>query len=531
MVSFVSTFCKDGRGNFQFELTVVNRKLISVNSIHISLFPAYVCIMQKKIRYVLVSMAICVLGITGLQLYWNYQNYRTIIANFKKDADAALSQAVDQERFQRRMAIVDTFKKWMADTTIMKISCDTLNREHETRFTMTDVVPYYPDEKADRLTIGINAFKEKLGKITPAAKQFFINHFAKIVEDDLRDGTTYYYTQGMGHRLEKAFDSSKMNENRLAILFKKELEKKNISSNFNLITKTNQEPTGFLTHEVNTAFRRPYDKEMVKASLENPNSYYVREMKWLIVSSALLIGITFCCFYYTVKTLFSQYQLVAIKNQFISNMTHEINTPLASIQVTTEALQQFDHDATTRKKYLDIIHYQTLKLNDLTSEILENAKLETLEFPRDEDVNLNQVVLSVINEFKNKEKLAVRFNLPEEKMMIKGNKQHLTRSVANIVENAIKYNLSENPIIEISLSRLANQVCLSVKDNGPGIANEYKEKIFDQFYRVPTGDVHNIKGYGLGLSYVKKVISQHKGHISVDDNFPAGTSFSINLPS
>ncbi|WP_177217122.1 sensor histidine kinase [Pedobacter insulae] len=486
--------------------------------------------MQKRIVSVLILMSICVLGITGLQLYWNYQNYQVVVANFRKDADIALDKAVDEEIKLRRKQIVLIFKGWLADSTIMKITCDTANREHQTAFTLKDAVPYYPNEKADQRTVSISNFKEKLGKITPKAKQVIINHFAMIVQDDLRDGTTFYYTQGIGHRLEKVFENSRLNIINLEALFEKELQKKNISQAFKLITKEHVKVAGFTTHKVNAALRRPYKKEMVWAKLETPNQYYFREMKWLIISSFLLIGITLFCFYYTIKTLFNQYKLVAIKNQFISNMTHEINTPLSSIQVTTEALQQFNFDEETKAKYLDIILYQTKKLNGLSEEILENAKLETLAFKRDQEVDIVQLLATLIQDLKLEERVILNYQSNLVNAILKGNKSHLSRSIANVLENAFKYNTAHSPTIDIELQETNKGFKITISDNGPGIANEFKDKIFDQFYRIPTGNVHDIKGYGLGLSYVKKIISQHHGSIRVSDNQPRGTIFSINLP-
>jgi len=513
------------------KLTAVKAKLISVNSVQISILETYVCAMQKKIVFVLVMMSCCVLGITGLQLYWNYKNYQTVVTNFKKDANNALDIAVEKEMLLRKEKLVLTIKKWMNDTTILKITSDTSNKEHETAFTMEDVVPYYPQDKPDKITMGISSFKDKVGKITPEAKAVFINHFAEIIRSDLKESTIHYYTQGLGHKIENAFKASRLNQANFVKIYKQELEKRSISTSFKLNVDSTKSEKLFITHKANTAFRRPYENANIWAGLENPNQYYLREMKWLIISSFLLIAITLFCFYYTIKTLFNQYKLVTIKNQFISNMTHEINTPLSSIQVTIEALQQFNPDENTRKKYLDIILYQTKKLTDLSSEILQNAKLETVAFAIDEKIDLNELLLEIIENQDTLEKHKISYQSSLEKFMVRGNKTHLTRSITNLIDNALKYNFSENPIVEIKLQRNVKEINLNIIDNGPGIADEYKTKIFDQFYRIPTGNVHDIKGYGLGLSYVKKVIDQHFGTINVVDHQPHGSIFSLKLPA
>lgn len=474
-------------------------------------------------------MTCCVLGITGLQLYWNYKNYQTVVKNLEKDSNEALINAVDEEMNLRHENISLAVKKWLSDTSFITISCNTNNRDSSTVFTMRDTHPYYNNSKS--VSIGISNYKEKVKKITPEVKNIFINHFANnIVKGDLKKGIIYFYTPRLGDSLSRVYDLSKVDTKALNLLFKKELANRKIYTSFKLVSKNNKTISQFKTNLVNTALRRPYEKEYVSAILENPNQYYLREMKWLIISSFLLISITLFCFYYTIKTLFNQYKLVAIKNQFISNMTHEINTPLSSIQVTTEALQQFNPDAETRKKYLEIILHQTKKLTDLSSEILANAKLETVAFSIDEKIDLNELLLALIQKQELVANNKINYQPPTEKLIIKGNKVHLSRSIINLIDNAFKYNFSENRIVELKLEKKSKEINLSIIDNGPGIADEYKTKIFDQFYRIPTGNVHDIKGYGLGLSYVKKVITQHLGAINVLDHQPNGSVFCLILP-
>jgi len=479
-------------------------------------------------------MSCCVLGITGLQLYWNYQNYKTTVANFKKDTNHALELAVNNELISRHQELVHKVEGWLADTSFITVTCNFNNRDSATVFTIADRHPRFKEDigRVKKISMGISAFNQKLSKITPAAKKIFIHHFANFVfKPNLENGDIFYYTQGLGDSLTKAFDESRLNHSNLRRFYKLELSKKEIYSNFQINSKVKLTKKIYLTDQVNGALRRPFEKEMVFATLDDPSLFYLKKMRWLIISSFSLIAITLFCFYYTIKTLFNQHKLVVIKNQFISNMTHEINTPLSSIQITAEALQQFNPDVETSKKYLDIILYQTNKLNELSKEILANAKLETLTFARDEKIELNHLIASIIEDLNLRTNLELSFQSNTDKITIQGNKLHLTRSIANILENAAKYNSSSHPIIEIKLTKNQKDINLSITDNGPGIADEYKHKIFEQFYRIPTGNVHDIKGYGLGLSYVKKVISQHQGMIKVLDNHPVGSIFSIHLPS
>ncbi|MGF1925519.1 MAG: sensor histidine kinase [Bacteroidia bacterium] len=489
--------------------------------------------MQKRMVIISLLMTCCVLGITGLQLYWNYQSYKTTTHNFEKDSKNALDAAVDREIDQRLDNIVGKAKIWLADTSFVQIECNINNRDQNTVFTVRDVHPRFEEDssrKAEFFDMGINDFHEKLHQITPAAKKLFINHFTeKTLKYDLADGNTYYYTQGLGDSLTRAINESKFDPYYFKNTYKSELAKRGIFTAFQVRDIQQGLPSG-LALSANTAFRRPYKFEPIFVSLASANQYYWKEMKGLMFTSLMLIAITVCCFYYTIKTLFNQHKLAAIKNQFISNMTHEISTPLSSIQITAEALQHFNHDKATTAKYLDIILHQTNKLNELTQEILESAKLESQIIVANEMLDLNLILLNIMKELNTRQAIQLRYVNTAQTSIILGNKSHLSRSIANIIENAIKYNLNAEPVIEIGLTNTAKTVDLTIKDNGTGIADEFKNKVFEQFYRIPTGNIHNIKGYGLGLSYVKKVILQHKGSIHVLDNKPNGSIFAISLP-
>lgn len=484
-------------------------------------------VMNKPIKWILILMCGSMLLLTGLQFYWNYQNYLVTIRNFKTDVNAALKDAVEKEKTARVIEINDKIKLFLADSTFIKINIRYSKIYDQSIFSISDVKPLFKNLKS--FDISFSEFQhKKIEHITPKLKNYFINRYVdKTLGKSIRAGYFYYDTQRLGDTLGKIFAENKLNLTRLTHVYQRELVKRDITAAFRILTHDNKtDLPPFITLKYNASLQEP--DELVFASFPTPNVFFITRMKWVIISSFLLIGITLFCFYYTVKTLFNQHKLVAIKNQFISNMTHEINTPLSSIQVTAEALKQFHYDEETREKYLDIILYQTKKLNGLSEEILENAKFETLTFTMDEEIDLNQLISNLIDDLKLKENVIFS---NQENFIIKGNQTHLSRAIANVLENAFKYNDTSQPNIEIKLTKNQKEIKLFISDNGPGIADEFKEKIFEQFYRIPTGNIHNTKGYGLGLSYVKKVISQHKGTITVTDNQPKGSIFCIKFTS
>jgi signal transduction histidine kinase len=256
------------------------------------------------------------------------------------------------------------------------------------------------------------------------------------------------------------------------------------------------------------------------------------------VFSLLLVLLTSGAFYLIYHNLQKQEKLITLKNDFISNVTHELKTPVTTVSVAIEALQNFNalQNPTLTKEYLEISQNELNRLAMLVDKIMKMSsfeskgielKLSTIDLPQ----LINQILKSMKLQFE-KYKAVVSFEVTQqnesESLCIQADEVHLTNVIYNLLDNALKYS-KENPNIAIQLIDLGNKIQLSVKDNGIGIASEYRDKIFEKFFRVPTGNIHNIKGYGLGLSYVASVIQQHGGRIQVESRVGQGSCFRIEL--
>jgi two-component system phosphate regulon sensor histidine kinase PhoR len=486
--------------------------------------------MKKHVNLILVLMALCVVGIIGLQLFWNYQNYKSTVNAFRHDINQSLTTAVDIEIAQRHQVLIDQVKGWLADTSLIRITCDTKNRDSNTVFHIQDRSPKYAG--SPEFTFGLATFKPKLDHMTPAAKRLVINHFSDTrLRRDLQQGTIYYYTQRLGDSLTVAFAKSHVRMSALASIYQQQLRSKGIYSAFRFKP---DDPSNavYLTEPVNTALARPYKKEWVRASLESPNSYFLRTMKWVILSTLLLTTISLLCFGYTAKTLLSQHKLAQLKTDFINNMTHELNTPLTSIKITAEALNAFDHPAEVRKRYVAIISYQAEKLTHLTAQILSTNRGVVTNKEDWQPLEVSCLIDQAIQDLegRSQNQLAILTDyLKGDPVRVYGQAASLLNVFANIMDNALKYG-SANPELAISLATKNKWVDIAFADNGPGIPPEYSTKVFDPFFRVPQGNVHDVKGYGLGLSYVRQVLNQHRGSITVEPNQPTGSLFRIKLP-
>lgn len=224
-----------------------------------------------------------------------------------------------------------------------------------------------------------------------------------------------------------------------------------------------------------------------------------------------------------------------MKNEFISNITHELKTPIATVHVAIEAMRNFNalqHPERT-KEYLDISASELQRLSLLVDKVLRLSMFENKEIElRKEPVDLHLLAAEIIAGMKlqfDKVQAAVQLTKEGNNFSVSADKVHISSVLYNLLDNALKYR-NGTPYITVHLAEDATGVTITVSDNGIGIPAAYQEKVFDKFFRVPSFDHHNIKGYGLGLSYVHHIVEKHKGSISVTSTEGKGSSFIVKLP-
>lgn len=254
---------------------------------------------------------------------------------------------------------------------------------------------------------------------------------------------------------------------------------------------------------------------------------------WSFSSIVLLVVIVF--FAYTLFVILKQKRLSEIQKDFINNMTHEFKTPIATIAVSTEVLKNPDIIRQPERllNYTTIIENENKRLKQHVERVLQMAKLdkETIELKK-ESVNLHEVVQEVtqgMNAALREKNIALELNLNAHDPIVSADKLHITNVIYNLLDNAIKYS-AENPMVWISVKDGEKALVLEVGDNGIGVKEDDQKKIFEKFFRVPTGNVHNVKGFGLGLNYVKQIIEAHRGKITLKSHLGEGCTFRIYLP-
>ncbi|QHV95481.1 sensor histidine kinase [Spirosoma endbachense] len=275
---------------------------------------------------------------------------------------------------------------------------------------------------------------------------------------------------------------------------------------------------------------------------------FILSQLWFTFSaSAVLILVILACFYIAISTIVRQKKLADIKNDFINNMTHEFKTPISTISLAVEmAQEQVRHPQMTMgagaddssvnerlSRYMGIIRDETRRLGSHVEKVLQMALLDRGEIKlKLSSVNVHDVIEKVLNNMslqieQREGELDLQFDADRE--VIEADEVHVTNILYNLLDNALKYS-PESPHIALITRSLPEGVSITVADHGLGMTKDQVSRIFEKFYRVPTGNRHDVKGFGLGLSYVKKMIDEHHGQIHVESELGKGSSFEVILP-
>ena len=285
------------------------------------------------------------------------------------------------------------------------------------------------------------------------------------------------------------------------------------------------------------AFGGLLEPRLYMARFPDCRRYLLRKMIPTAGFAALLFGVTALAFGLIYRSLRQQERLTRMKNELISNITHELKTPITTVGVALEALSDFDalQNPDKTREYLSLSKLELERLSLLVDKVLRLSMFEEQE-PRLQaaPLDLGDVVRQVIAALRlQAERVGAEIRLEAEagaRFPVSGDRLHLASVVFNLLDNALKY-AGPQPGIRVELRHTAGAVQLVVHDNGPGIPAEYQSRVFEKFFRVPTGDRHEVKGHGLGLSYVAQVLRQHGGHIRLSSPPGEGTSFWVELPA
>lgn len=466
--------------------------------------------MERRFRLFVILASVSVVLIIGLQLYWLNNMYLEQKARFRADVENTMTEAMIGVQMNMVMGSgksADLFKK-------IRNGINTALQKHSSTNTGV-VIKYAADSAGDSLL-------NEMDKTN-----------ANIVLD-FRNNARSLDTSGFFNAYNESFKAGIAKRSITAVyqmalirldgtVIKATTDKKQFKDLAEKLGYTN-------------TFELPLSKDgtMLQVAFEDVNSYLLRNMAWVIAISILFISLFVYSFVYLLATFFRQKRMAEIRNDFINNMTHELKTPVSAVSVALELIGSTHTTANAKEEYLEAAQSELKRLGVLIEKVLNMAAFEKNEIKLHRQnifiAPLLEEIKATIRPALEKSNAQLHIGVVPGDLSANIDLVHIGNVLQNLVDNALKYNDKTRPEIYILASAEGDSLKLEVKDNGKGIEPVYLTKIFDQFFRVPSGDLHEVKGYGLGLSYVKAVVNLHGGSIAVESVPKEGTHFIIRIP-
>lgn len=524
---------------------------------------------DKKHRWIFYLISATIIATITVQLYWNYKNYEQnkqyVVNEIQESLDNAIEEyflklgkenfytiiqpnrTTKQDSLVKKNILNHIFsplkKNKVKDSSSFKISSLEFTTNSSKEFEAMDSI------LIDSILCDINKSQKQLPSIvgvTQISKDkktgIHINSDHKVSNVKVFTGKQASDSLKLIKGLQTMFISIKndtINHTKIDSILRKDLQRKGIFMSYyfrhkkkdsiifsNKIENYESFP---LVSEAKSTFLK-LDEE-IALHYGNPRIEALKRSSTGILLSFILSLAVISSLFYLLRIINKQKELAEIKNDLISNITHEFKTPITTVSAAIEAIDNFNmiNDKEKTKKYLSISSIQLKKLHQMVEKLLETATLDSEKLLlKKEEINIIDLIEKttkkhqLINNYK-----TISFSSSIEKYNIEVDTFHFENAVSNLIDNAVKYG---GDIIEINVNKVLDTLEVSIADNGKGIEKNQQERIFDKFYRVPKGNTHDVKGFGIGLYYTKKIIEKHEASIFLMSN-SKHTIFKINLPN
>ncbi len=497
-----------------------------------------------------IAMSLAFIGLVIVQVLWIIESVELRESNF----DQLVRQSIDDVVTRLETDEISSIKSQQkGDQNLVPLFRRQSKNEKNEKF--TDITNYNISLDLDMQGhFRINAYQqdslisvlngnmsaEEIGKIDP------LTHAMMSIQNDLRSRIEEQTEMLMHTAFEDIPIEDRVNQPRLDALLMQNFEERGIRQNYEFIVTNSQGKVVITTPGYDPAKGADlYQKHLfpndVHAKQHSLTVYFPDERNYLIEMLGLFIPTVIFTFFvigistYTLIIVFRQRKLDVIKNDFINNMTHEFKTPISTISLASQMLK--DSSISISPKSLahisGIIFDESKRLTSQVEKILQLSAFERGKTSlKLKEMDVNEIVRQVVSHFRLKVESAqgqITENIEAEDSIAMVDEVHFTNVIFNLLDNAFKYR-REAPILFVKTRNKNGGIIISIKDNGLGISKENLNRIFEKFYRVPTGNVHDVKGFGLGLAYVKKIVEDHGAQITVESEINVGTMFEIFLP-
>jgi len=473
--------------------------------------------MKRRIRIIILLLSITIPIIIGVQALWIYNAYQINRKQLQKDINQSLQSAI-QESVRQRMKGVTNFET----SSNGSIKLTTIKSEEEYAIdSLLDQIVTHQDSGNAEFTFSFStAAMDQTDENDKLPEEFHVN-IKEIIQalmiTEIRDTTNQQVL---------LIDS----------LVNEQLAQRSLHGNYRL--ESTQDTTRWTNTETPLKSRTfPLNLAQsthIRLLYTTPVQATLKRMGANLIASLLLTLLAGFSFIYMLHTILRQKKLSEVKSDFINNMTHELKTPIATVSTAIEAMQHFGalNNKEKTQNYLKISSKELKRLSGLVEKVLNISRLEKRKIDLfKEQLSIKPIVAELMEKHTHATTKSISYNYfdEDENIPVMADKMHITNVLSNLIDNAVKYG-SANPQIEFFVLHSPTQHHIAIKDNGPGIAKEHMKKIFDKFYRIPKGNTHDIKGFGLGLHYACNIIHQHGGELLVKNNPRKGSTFTIVLP-
>lgn len=480
-----------------------------------------------------------------IQVYWNYKNYQTSKQQLVNDVQTSLDNAIDQ--YFTGLAAQDSFEFIGLESPFPWLTKKDSLIERKIKGGKTFVLRDGPLTKTDSIF-----YKDSIGGSVTILKTNWDDSLKldiayESVSDSLRlgpvihDSATFNFDvnslTALSSKIMISFSEEMVPLPKVDSLFSEELDRKNILLDYGLTYNNGHNESDTLRAKdvkkatLSTASHSPYffHNDVLQAHFPNITLAVLKKNTVGLLLSFMLMVAVIGCLLYLLKIIQQQKQLAEVKNDLIGNITHEFKTPIATIGVAMEAIQNFSSEEDREKnlRYAKISSEQVDKLNVMVEKLLETATLDSDKLDlKPESCDLVELLQKASQkELFSHEQKEISFHTNEESIMCRVDSFHFENATNNIIDNALKYG---GDSIQVSIQKHKNNVAIAISDSGNSLTEAHKKQLFEKFYRVPKGNTHDVKGFGIGLYYTKAIIEKHGGTIQLD--IKPNTTFKISLP-
>jgi len=493
---------------------------------------------KLKFQWIFYLIVVVIISTIAIQVYWNYNNYLSNKQQLINDVQVSLDNAVDN--YYAQIAA----HKTMA----FAFEIDSNDIDIQGKKTTTELIKHIDSlsktfSPIDSLRIEIledftNVNSNDPITIKSSDKAWHTNKMiVKSTENAVLDSITNSDFKMLTSKVIYAMTNDSLNLESIDSLLKSELNRKELLLDYRLLFKSPFDSLQVTSNNITKPYLTTNSKStylpkesLLEIQFSNITQTVLKRILLGILISTILVFAVIGCLIYLLNIIRHQKQLAEVKNDLISNLTHEFKTPIATIGVALESIKNFNviNDKEKTKNYISISNDQLQKLNTMVEKLLETASLdsENLELNL-ELVNLTVLIEKLVYKHQLQTSKNLKFNPENTEIYGKVDAFHFENAINNILDNAVKYGGNN-----ITLNLVENNIAFTIiiTDNGNTLTQANKNKIFQKFYRVPKGNTHDVRGFGIGLYYTKKIIEKHGGviHLDLEKN---QTSFKISVPN